>query len=53
MTVTGQVPDGADAGGEQEQAEAAKMTWTIQSASRTPRAVPRAPASRAPSGIMP
>ena len=33
--------------------EAAKMAWTIQSASRTPRAVPRAPASRAPSGIMP
>jgi nucleoside-diphosphate-sugar epimerase len=34
-------------------AEAAKMDWTIQRPSRTPRAVPSAPASRAPSGIMP
>jgi hypothetical protein len=34
-------------------ADAAKMSWTIYRAFRTPRAVPSAPASRAPSGIMP
>ena len=29
------------------------MAWTTQRPFLTPRAVPRAPASRAPSGIMP
>ena len=29
------------------------MTWTIHRAFLTPRAVPSAPANKAPSGIMP